>query len=448
MGGLPDVTDTAMYDADQLITSHLINCVLLNARSIVNKLPELSNLLSASNLGLICITETWLNPSVTDRLVCDGKRYSVFRKDRSASIRGGGVCILVNNYYFNAVQVPVPDQYSHLEMVVIDICNSDNNFRVFLCYRPPSGDSDVDALRYSIEMCNCIEYLYPNNATVLVCGDFNSPNVKWNDSDISFSCKSTCSGTFVNLFVKFAFSQFVSEPTRLNTSSQNGSVLDLVLCNDVNFVHDTHVDVPFSTSDHSMVKFKIINRLIPVNVNFTSNDFNRANWVGIFEYLNNNDFDVALASFNDVDSRMNCFYSILNDCISANVPVVKSNCKTNTVRYPKHIRRCLLKKTTAWRVYRQFRTDAALNKYKKLAAESRFLIYEHTLRRENKIVNSGNISSFYRHCNRKFNCRSIIGPIKDHNGSLNINPVEKANMFQNSFSSFYTIDNDRTPCSV
>ncbi len=112
--------------------------MLLNARSVVNKLLDLNNLLSISNLGLICITETWLNPSITDGLICNGQNYSIFRKDRTPPTHGGGVCVLVNNVFFKAVQVPIPLRYSHLEMVAIDICNSTNKCRIFVCYRPPS----------------------------------------------------------------------------------------------------------------------------------------------------------------------------------------------------------------------------------------------------------------------------------------------------------------------
>ena len=42
----------------------------------------------------------------------------------------------------------------------------------------------------------------------------------------------------------------------------------------------------------------------------------------------------------------------------------------------------------------------------------------------------------------------MIGPLKDHNGSLVIDALEKANVFQQSFTSFYTVDNDCIPMSV
>ena len=239
MRGFPNDFGAPLPPAvDVLDTIHFINCVLLNARSIVNKLHDLDNLLSTSNLGLICITETWLNPSINDSLLCNGHNYSIFRKDRTS--HGGGVCLIVSNDCFKAVQVSIPDRYSHLEIVVIDICNcAANKCRVFLCYRPPSNDYNIDALRYSMELCECIELLQPLNATVLVCGDFNLPKVNWSNIDMSSGSKATCSSILVNLFTKLAFHQFVSEPTRYNASSHSSSILDLILCNDVNFVHDT-----------------------------------------------------------------------------------------------------------------------------------------------------------------------------------------------------------------
>jgi len=46
--------------------------------------------------------------------------------------------------------------------------------------------------------------------------------------------------------------------------------------------------------------------------------------------------------------KWECFYSILNEGFTADVPVVKSNNKRNSFIYPKHIRACLQKKSTAW----------------------------------------------------------------------------------------------------
>jgi len=48
---------------------NLITCVLLNARSVNNKLPELYNLLDGMNYGIVIVTESWLRSSTPDGLL-------------------------------------------------------------------------------------------------------------------------------------------------------------------------------------------------------------------------------------------------------------------------------------------------------------------------------------------------------------------------------------------
>ena len=278
---------------------------MFNARSVANKLPELANLLSTDRPALVCITESWLNSSISNNALTSDLNYSVFRKDRDDSY--GGVCVLTNDDLFKAVPVILPTKYANLELVVVDIVNLQSKCRVFVCYRPPSNDSDRSAVQYSIEMCECIESLYPNNSTVIVCGDFNLPNINWTNIDVSVINNPTCSGIFLSLFLKYAFNQYVSEPTRLNYSSNTASTLDLVLCNDFNFVYNTTVTTPFSTSDHSIVNFSIANSIKSTNVLSKSFDFRRADWAGITLYLNNIDFKCKFEQCCDVASEFECF---------------------------------------------------------------------------------------------------------------------------------------------
>jgi len=95
--------------------------------------------------------------------------------------------------------------------------------------------------------------------------------INWANIDVPFISKSTYSGILVNLLIKLAFQQFVSEPTRFNTVKHYSSILDLVLCNNFNFVHGTCVDA--RRSDYSVVNFKSNNNIAPFNAETTSHDF-------------------------------------------------------------------------------------------------------------------------------------------------------------------------------
>jgi len=60
-------------------------CCLFNARSVVNKLYELQQLLYVEKYDLVFITETWLHSDITNGLLDPWGIYTVYRKDRYGS---------------------------------------------------------------------------------------------------------------------------------------------------------------------------------------------------------------------------------------------------------------------------------------------------------------------------------------------------------------------------
>jgi len=82
----------------------------------------------------------------------------------------------------------------------------------------------------------------------------------------------------------------VTQPTRVGGTSQNGSILDLVFCNDINFVHNVNVTAPFSSCDHCSVESDIIHNVKIAQADVSSYDFNKADWVSITSFLDNVEF--------------------------------------------------------------------------------------------------------------------------------------------------------------
>ena len=73
---------------------------MFNARSLVNKLPDLHYLLySETEFDCILITESWLTDGITDSMLDPELRYHVLRHDRQDG-RGGGVCALVKRSFY------------------------------------------------------------------------------------------------------------------------------------------------------------------------------------------------------------------------------------------------------------------------------------------------------------------------------------------------------------
>ena len=110
-------------------------------------MQELNSLLHSEQFDILCITESWLHVSVDDSIILNGNNYSLYRADRFVSQRGGGVCVLLNNRRVKGIAVPLPSMFSHLELCVIDLLG-DVKIRLFVCYRPPSNNTEAEAVQY------------------------------------------------------------------------------------------------------------------------------------------------------------------------------------------------------------------------------------------------------------------------------------------------------------
>jgi hypothetical protein len=100
-------------------------------------------------------------------------------------------------------------------------------------------------------MCDCIDRLFSPDTPVLICGDFNLPDINWSIDNFALCSDSTCDGVFLELYYNRGLRQFVSAPTRLDNT------LDLVFCNDHNCLLNPRTAAPFSTSDHYQVHLDI-----------------------------------------------------------------------------------------------------------------------------------------------------------------------------------------------
>ena len=144
----------------------------------------------------------------------------------------------------------------------------------------------------------CLNFLCNVNSTVLLCGDFNLPKIRWLNGLPCQTVVDTCSDLFINFIYDFALRQHVQEDTRLSRlPDKAGNILDLVLSNDASFVFNVKADVPFSTSDHLIVNFDIFYHSNVINDNSKPYyNFSKADWVSIESYLSDVDFYSVFSS--------------------------------------------------------------------------------------------------------------------------------------------------------
>lgn len=104
-----------------------INCLYMNARSIVNKIDELQVL--ATNMDVLAITETWLTPDINSYEILRNMNFTIHRRDRfEHNKRGGGVLLAVRN---TVPCVRRPDIETLAEIVVCELRPSCKNLGQF-----------------------------------------------------------------------------------------------------------------------------------------------------------------------------------------------------------------------------------------------------------------------------------------------------------------------------
>ncbi len=168
----------------------LPSILLANAQSLENKMDDLRARISFQrdirDCNILCLTETWLTPTVPDTAVTPSDNFSVLRMDRTAEARktkGGGVCFMINKKWCDPrnISILLCSCSPHLEHLSI-ICrpfylpHEISSIVVTAVYIPPQADT-------SLALSNLHDVLsgYINkhtDAAFIIAGDFNKANLK------------------------------------------------------------------------------------------------------------------------------------------------------------------------------------------------------------------------------------------------------------------------------
>ena len=267
---------------------------LINARSVVNKLPELHSLIYGSaDTDCFCFTETWLTESVADGMLDPESMFTVFRSDRQRA-RGGGVCLLINKH-IKAVQVQLQNSPSDVDMLCIDLlfCQP---YRMFVVYSPPSVSSELVTMS---SLVRCLEDNCNRLGPTLIVGDFNCPQIDWSKM---LAPAENGNKKLLDFVVQNGFNQIVTQPTR------SSNILDVIMINDPFLFINAEVIEPFGTSDHNVVKAAFIYDT-PVQSSYLCNKsatktyfWKLGDYVSMSQYLRAYNWDYLFSTNLTVDS--------------------------------------------------------------------------------------------------------------------------------------------------
>jgi hypothetical protein len=142
--------------------------LLINARSLWNKLDELRVLAANSKPDCIAVTETWFTSDQPDGILLL-KNYSLFRADR-CSRTGGGVCL----YVHDSLQLEIPTQLNVRGSEALTLCFPKRRVTLLCLYIPPNLPSSQHR-DIQEEIDQHVDKLLVDSPgmRVIICGDFN-----------------------------------------------------------------------------------------------------------------------------------------------------------------------------------------------------------------------------------------------------------------------------------
>ena len=272
-----------------------------------------------------------------------------------------------------------------------------------------------------------------------VFGDFNLPLFNW---DMFIYPENFLYRTAAEFVCNHGLTQLVDMPTRGN------NILDLVLCSDVLSCDSECLLPPMGTSDHAVVSFSLCVSLqhqtsCSSTNNLTRPNYAKADWSSICCFLSTINWSNVFCSCNSTEQYWDAFVCVVSECVNNFIPYFKPTVHTTNVKhYPSYVRKLLLKKHSCWKLYRQFRSNELLVKYKQISQLCSKSIKDFIAQRENDLIRDGKLGNFYKYINHKLNGSSGIGPLLNSNGEIVHSAFDKATLLNDYFSGIFTVDND------
>lgn len=398
----------------------LYKCVLFNARSVCNKLPDIHSFIAINSPDIIIFVESWLHSKFPSCDLSAGLPYHVLRNDRDS--KGGGVAVLVRDNFSFILQNYKNKTKSN--SVCFDLVSPDglSKIRFIAVYVPPSltKAENSDVLDLLAEMS-----AVPYDSVIL--GDLNY-HVDW----VNLVPSNYAARDFLNLFFALNLRQHVTSPTRGN------NILDLVMTSQNCHVVDTHVIPALSTSDHSGVLFKFLFNNI-LNIIAPKPDFVHADYDKIKQELSTLDWFALFDGYNDIDDLYRIFCTTLFSVFEHTVPIKRTASPLES--YPTYIRSLANFRS------RLFKNLSSINRksFDLVTIKLAKLVRKYNYNREKNMYCKLRNAFLYQHIKSKSRTVSKIPSLLGKDGNLLVSSIHKANAIAEHFASIYQTDNGVMP---
>ena len=220
---------------------NIVKCMLINVRSINNKLYKLTELLLDRDVDVCCVTETWLRDG-TEPVLADLKRegFDVVSCPRNDNRRGGGIAFVSKSGKYISKMVKTYT-YQTFELQEVILFGKIDNIRFSIIYR--TGYLDLgNKETFLNELNDYLELIVSMETINIVLGDFN---IRLDNND-------KLAIDFMDVMESKGFRQIINEPTHVD-----GGMLDLVFLPFDFSIVNLEILNNHAISDHYPIEFEI-----------------------------------------------------------------------------------------------------------------------------------------------------------------------------------------------
>ena len=206
-----------------------LHMIHINARSLRHKIHEVSIIARSTHAGIIGITETWFDESITEE-EASIEGYNIIRNDRTSL--GGGVCLYIKEELTFNPRSDITNE--NIEGIWIDLLLPKTKPILIGCvYRPPHDKDFVQQLEETITG-------HTSDKETYIIGDINI-NV--------MNSNSTLVKDYFALLKRLCLHQIIKNPTRITCNSS--SLIDHIIVSNLKNVLNYGV-LAVGISDHCM----------------------------------------------------------------------------------------------------------------------------------------------------------------------------------------------------
>jgi hypothetical protein len=226
------ITATAVDSQFDCFLNNGLHFIHLNVRSLLPKISEIRIIASKTKAAIICLSETWIDDSVTDSEISIAG-YSVIRLDRNRE--GGGVCSYIRNDFAFTERVDLSSRHDlKFESLWLELLLPKTKpILVGVCYLPDATNLFLDV--FADRLANIAP-----NTEVIIMGDFN---IYWLKKTYPYK-------KYNEILSQTGLKQIITKPTRITDVSS--SLIDHILCSHQDKISQFG-NIPFGMSDHMLI---------------------------------------------------------------------------------------------------------------------------------------------------------------------------------------------------